>query len=109
MKYVLDWGELARRLEQTGRPLAALDSLIAAIALDGGYTIATATRTTSPGQVLLLSIPGTSCRQLRGTTCLWPNPFSNLRTSSTRTGAMDSFLRQRSGWVLDQDLLAFSQ
>jgi toxin FitB len=35
------WGELVGRLEQAGRPLAALDSLIAAIALDGGYTIAT--------------------------------------------------------------------
>lgn len=36
-----DWGELVGQLEQRGHPLAALDSLIAAIALAGDYTIAT--------------------------------------------------------------------
>ena len=35
------WGELVGKLEQAGHPLPALDSLIAAIALAGDYTIAT--------------------------------------------------------------------
>ena len=37
----LVWGELIGRLEARGQPLPALDSLIAATALAGNYTIAT--------------------------------------------------------------------
>jgi tRNA(fMet)-specific endonuclease VapC len=37
----LVWGELAGRLEQQGNPLAALDSLIAAIALTHSYVLVT--------------------------------------------------------------------
>ncbi len=38
---VLTWGELTGRLARTGRPLPALDSLIAALALHHGCTLAT--------------------------------------------------------------------
>jgi toxin FitB len=38
---ILRWGELVARLEQEGQPLPALDSLIAAIALEGSYHIVT--------------------------------------------------------------------
>ena len=38
---MLTWGELVARLEQQGRVLPAIDSLIAAIALNGGLTLVT--------------------------------------------------------------------
>src|SRR5262245_53804340 len=38
---MLLWGELTGRLENAGHPLAAIDSLIAAIALAGPYCLAT--------------------------------------------------------------------
>jgi predicted nucleic acid-binding protein len=38
---MLVWGELTGQLENAGRPLAAIDSLIAAIALAGPYCLAT--------------------------------------------------------------------
>lgn len=38
---MLVWGELTGRLELAGTPMPAVDSLIAAIALHGGYTIVT--------------------------------------------------------------------
>ena len=38
---MLRWGSLTGRLEQEGRPLSALDGLIAALALHGGYTLVT--------------------------------------------------------------------
>jgi toxin FitB len=38
---MLRWGELTGRLEQAGKPLPAIDSLIAAIALQGGYALIT--------------------------------------------------------------------
>jgi tRNA(fMet)-specific endonuclease VapC len=38
---MLIWGELAGRLENEGRPITAIDSLIAAIALQGNYCLVT--------------------------------------------------------------------
>jgi tRNA(fMet)-specific endonuclease VapC len=38
---MLVWGELTGRLEIEGKPLSAIDSLIAAIALHGQYTLIT--------------------------------------------------------------------
>jgi predicted nucleic acid-binding protein len=38
---MLVWGELTGRLEKEGRLIRAIDSLIAAIALHGGYCLAT--------------------------------------------------------------------
>jgi len=38
---MLRWGSLTGRLEQEGRPLSALDGLIAALALHSGYTLVT--------------------------------------------------------------------
>jgi tRNA(fMet)-specific endonuclease VapC len=38
---MLVWGELTSRLETTGKPLPAIDSLIAAIALQGNYYLVT--------------------------------------------------------------------
>jgi len=38
---MLIWGELTRRLEKEGRPITAIDSLIAAIALQGNYRLVT--------------------------------------------------------------------
>lgn len=38
---LLIWGELVGRLELRGRPMPAIDSLIAASALSGGFTLAT--------------------------------------------------------------------
>ncbi|HMP40052.1 MAG TPA: type II toxin-antitoxin system VapC family toxin [Roseiflexaceae bacterium] len=38
---ILYWGKLVAQLEQQGQPLSALDSLIAAIALEGDYHIVT--------------------------------------------------------------------
>jgi toxin FitB len=38
---MLLWGELTGRLENEGRPLAAIDSLIAAIVLEGNYSLIT--------------------------------------------------------------------
>ena len=38
---MLIWGELTGRLENEGRPITAIDSLIAAIALQGGYCLVT--------------------------------------------------------------------
>ena len=38
---MLTWGELVARLERTGRVLPAMDSLVAAIALHGGFTLVT--------------------------------------------------------------------
>ena len=38
---MLTWGQLTARLEQTGRKLPAMDSLIAALALHGGFTLVT--------------------------------------------------------------------
>ena len=35
------WGALLARLEREGRPIAAIDSLIAASVLQGGYTLVT--------------------------------------------------------------------
>ncbi len=41
MRYLLTWGELVARLERTGRMLPAMDSLVAAIALHGNFTLVT--------------------------------------------------------------------
>ena len=38
---MLIWGELTGRLEKEGRPITAIDSLIAAIALQGNYRFVT--------------------------------------------------------------------
>ncbi len=38
---MLTWGELVARLERTGRVLPAMDSLVAAIALHGNFTLVT--------------------------------------------------------------------
>lgn len=38
---MLVWGELTGRLETEGKPMAAIDALIAAIALHGQYTLIT--------------------------------------------------------------------
>ena len=38
---MLTWGELTGRLERLGRPLPAIDSLIAALALHHSYTLVT--------------------------------------------------------------------
>ena len=38
---MLTWGELTGRLEKEGRPITAIDSLIAAIALHGNYRLVT--------------------------------------------------------------------
>jgi toxin FitB len=38
---MLIWGELTGRLEEEGRPITAIDSLIAAIALQGDYCLVT--------------------------------------------------------------------
>lgn len=38
---MLTWGQLTARLEQRGRKLPAMDSLIAAVALHGGFTLVT--------------------------------------------------------------------
>jgi predicted nucleic acid-binding protein len=38
---MLIWGELTWRLEKEGRPITAIDSLIAAIALQGDYCLVT--------------------------------------------------------------------
>jgi len=38
---MLIWGELTGRLEKEGRPITAIDSLIAAIALQGNYRLVT--------------------------------------------------------------------
>ncbi len=38
---MLIWGELTGRLEKGGRPITAIDSLVAAIALQGNYRLVT--------------------------------------------------------------------
>jgi toxin FitB len=38
---MLVWGELTGRLERDGKPIAAIDSLIAASALEGNYALVT--------------------------------------------------------------------
>jgi predicted nucleic acid-binding protein len=38
---MLTWGELLGRLEREGKPMGAIDSLIAAAALQGQYVLAT--------------------------------------------------------------------
>jgi tRNA(fMet)-specific endonuclease VapC len=38
---MLVWGELTGRLENEGRPITAIDSLIAAIVLQGNYCLVT--------------------------------------------------------------------
>src|SRR3954454_10591865 len=38
---MLSWGELVGRMENLGQPIAAIDSLIAAIALAGNYRLVT--------------------------------------------------------------------
>ncbi len=38
---MLVWGELAGRLENAGQPISAIDSLIAAIAIEGNFTLVT--------------------------------------------------------------------
>lgn len=38
---MLTWGRLTAHIEQRGNPLPAIDSLIAAIALEGNYTLVT--------------------------------------------------------------------
>jgi len=38
---MLQWGELMARLERKGKPMGAIDSLIAATALEGQYVLAT--------------------------------------------------------------------
>jgi tRNA(fMet)-specific endonuclease VapC len=38
---MLIWGELTGRLDKEGRPITAIDSLIAAIALQGNYRLVT--------------------------------------------------------------------
>lgn len=38
---MLKWGELVARLEREGKPMGAIDSLIAATALEGQYVLAT--------------------------------------------------------------------
>lgn len=41
IEVMLVWGALTGRLENEGRPITAIDSLIAAIALHGGYCLVT--------------------------------------------------------------------
>ena len=41
IEVMLVWGELTGRLENEGRPIAAIDALIAAIALQGNYGLIT--------------------------------------------------------------------
>jgi predicted nucleic acid-binding protein len=41
IEVMLAWGALTRRLENEGRPITAIDSLIAAIALQGNYCLVT--------------------------------------------------------------------
>jgi tRNA(fMet)-specific endonuclease VapC len=41
IEVMLTWGSLTGRLERIGRPLPAIDSLIAALALHHNYTLAT--------------------------------------------------------------------
>jgi len=41
LEVMLVWGELTGRLENEGRPVTAMDSLIAAIALQGNYCLVT--------------------------------------------------------------------
>ena len=41
IEVMLVWGELTGRLEREGRPVTAMDSLIAAIALEGSYCLVT--------------------------------------------------------------------
>jgi tRNA(fMet)-specific endonuclease VapC len=38
---MLKWGELAGRLEKSGKQMSAIDSLIAALALEGDFTLVT--------------------------------------------------------------------
>ncbi len=38
---MLIWGELTGRLEREGRPITAIDSLVAAVALQGNYRLVT--------------------------------------------------------------------
>jgi tRNA(fMet)-specific endonuclease VapC len=38
---MLVWGKLVGRLEKEGKPISAIDSLIAAIALQGNYCLVT--------------------------------------------------------------------
>lgn len=38
---MLTWGELVGRLEKAGKPIHAVDGLIAALALEGSYTLVT--------------------------------------------------------------------
>jgi tRNA(fMet)-specific endonuclease VapC len=42
---MLAWGELVATLESQGRPMPAIDSLVAAIALQGGFTLVTRNET----------------------------------------------------------------
>jgi toxin FitB len=42
---ILVWGELTGRLEREGKPIAAIDSLIAASVLEGHYTLVTRNET----------------------------------------------------------------
>ncbi len=41
MEVMLAWGELIGRLEKEGRPITAIDSLVAAISLQGNYRLVT--------------------------------------------------------------------
>jgi len=41
VEVMLVWGEFTGRLENEGRPITAMDSLIAAIALQGNYCLVT--------------------------------------------------------------------
>jgi toxin FitB len=41
IEVMLVWGEVTSRLEREGRPVTAMDSLIAAIALQGAYCLVT--------------------------------------------------------------------
>jgi tRNA(fMet)-specific endonuclease VapC len=41
IEVMLIWGELTERLEKEGRPITAIDSLVAAIALQGNYRLVT--------------------------------------------------------------------
>lgn len=38
---MLQWGELVARLEREGKPIGAIDSLIASSVLEGHYVLAT--------------------------------------------------------------------
>jgi tRNA(fMet)-specific endonuclease VapC len=60
IKTMLLWGELVGNLEQQGRPLPALDSLIAAIALQNSLSLVTRNESDFAGTGVLIVNPWTS-------------------------------------------------